>query len=233
MAPATGTAILVLVAFVLPGFVALRYRERTYVTQAEDTPFERLLNALYFSFLTYVAIVAAVLVLGLDGEDIGDFYSGDRGLESYAALAAAGLVVPLLIAEIARRWDGSSARRWVLSKAGVSAVHSTPSGWEHFFQQGKRAFVRVTLKDGRVVGGYFGSGSFAGYTAETPDLYLEQRWELNEDDWFLRSADATLGVYIRAEEIVSTEFYAASGSYEPTRTASGESEEDPPEREVH
>lgn len=59
MAPATGTAILLLVAFVLPGFVALRYGELTYRTKAEDTPFERLLNALYYSFLTYALIFAA------------------------------------------------------------------------------------------------------------------------------------------------------------------------------
>ena len=76
-------------------------------------------------------------------------------------------------------------------------------------QQGNLAFVRVTLRDGRVVGGYFGNRSFAGYTADTPDLYLEQRWELNDNDWFQKPADRTLGVYMRAEEIVSAEFYAS------------------------
>lgn len=115
----------------------------------------------------------------------------------------------MLIAEVARRWARWSWRQKLLDWANVSTVHGTPSGWEHFFQQGNLAFVRVTLKDGRVVGGYFGNRSFAGYTADTPDLYLEQRWELNDKDWFEKPADQSLGVYVRAEEIVSAEFYAS------------------------
>jgi hypothetical protein len=70
---------------------------------------------------------------------------------------------------------------------------------------------RATLKDGRVVGGFFGPTSFAGYTAETPDLYLEKRYQLNEKAWFDEPAPGTLGIYIRADEIVSVEFYEAGG----------------------
>jgi hypothetical protein len=209
VAPATGTAILVLVAFVLPGFVALRYRERTYVTTAEDTPFERLLNALYYSSLTYLALFGAAIALGYDAADVRAFYGGDKALSCYVGLGAAGFVSSLAIAELARQWNRSGARTWVLARAGIDAVHATPSGWEHFFQKGYRAFLRVTLKDGRVVAGYFGNRSFAGYTADTPDLYLEQRYQLNEQDWFDGAAPGTLGVYVRADEIVSVEFYEA------------------------
>lgn len=78
MAPATGTALLLLVVFVLPGFVALQYRERTYVTKPDDTPFERLLNALYFSFLTYLILFGIALLLGAAKDDIAEFYSGEK-----------------------------------------------------------------------------------------------------------------------------------------------------------
>jgi hypothetical protein len=44
MAPQTGTAVLVLVVFVLPGFVALRYAEQTYRTHADDSALERVLG---------------------------------------------------------------------------------------------------------------------------------------------------------------------------------------------
>ena len=71
------------------------------------------------------------------------------------------------------------------------------------------AYVRATLRDGRVVGGFFGARSFAGYTADTPDLYLQERYQLDDNDWFNEPATGTLGVYIRAEKIVSVEFYDA------------------------
>ena len=53
MAPETGTALLILAVFVLPGFVTLLLRERMFAVRGEDTPFERLLNALYYSALVY------------------------------------------------------------------------------------------------------------------------------------------------------------------------------------
>ena len=91
--------------------------------------------------------------------------------------------------------------------AGLTPAHTTPSGWEHFFLWDRTCFVRATLKDGRVVAGRYAERSFAGYTAETPDLYLEERWSLDEKDWFAGCVGGSLGVYIRADEIVSVEFY--------------------------
>lgn len=55
--------------------------------------------------------------------------------------------------------------------------------------------LRVTLEDGRVVGGYFGEKSLAGYTARTRDLIIEQRWIFNDDDWFERPAEGSLGLW--------------------------------------
>jgi len=208
MAPATGTALLVLAAFVLPGFVALKYRERTYVVKADDTPFERLLSALYYSFLSYLVLgIVAVAVFGVSTEDVSRLWHGHAKAGVYLLLAAGGVLIPVTLAELARWWDGSRVRRRVRLIADVNPAHTTPSGWEHFFLTDRTCFVRVTLNDGRVVAGRFGERSFAGYTAETPDLYLEQRWTLDDNDWFGKEVDGSLGVYIRAQEIVSVEFY--------------------------
>jgi hypothetical protein len=89
----------------------------------------------------------------------------------------------------------------------ISTAHSTPSGWDHFFGSDKVAFVRVTLDDQRVVGGYFGSDSLAAYSERSQDLFLEQRWELDEDSWFVRPAPASLGIWLPHDHIVSLEVY--------------------------
>lgn len=210
MAPQTGTAILVLVVFVLPGFVALRYAEQTYRTRPEEGVLDRLLSALYFSLLTYAVIaVGSALLLDADTRDVRDLWRGRKPYKSYLALAGAGIVIPLIIAELSRRWNRSRLRRWIMRQADIDPAHRTPSGWEHFFLQGRWAYLRATLKDGRVVGGFYGPNSFAGYTAEKPDLYLEERYQLNGEDWFDGPAPGTLGLYIRADEIVSVEFYEA------------------------
>jgi hypothetical protein len=208
MAPATGTALLILAAFVLPGFVALKYRERTYVVKADDTPFERLLSALYYSFLSYLVLgIVAVVVLGTATKDISRLWHGEMRASTYVALAAAGVVIPSVLAELARWWASSSIRSRIHLVAGLNSAHTTPSGWEHFFLRDRTCFARVTLSDGRVLAGRFGERSFAGYTAETPDLYLEERWVLDDEDWFAEPVRGSLGVYVRADEIVSVEFY--------------------------
>lgn len=213
MAPQTGTAILVLVVFVLPGFIALRYAEQTYRTRAEDSTLERVLTALYFSVLSYVVVAAgAMLLFDAERRDVRQLWHGQKPLATYLGLTVAGILMPIAIAELARRWTKTRRLRpWILRWLRISPVHRVPSGWEHFFERDRWAFVRATLKDGRVVGGFFGTNSFAGYTADTPDLYLEQRYELDDKDWFVNPAPGTLGVYVRADEIVSVEFYDAGG----------------------
>jgi hydrogenase-4 membrane subunit HyfE len=53
MAVDTGTAILILGVFVLPGFITLTLRERLYIVRGEEAPFERLLSALLYSAVIY------------------------------------------------------------------------------------------------------------------------------------------------------------------------------------
>ena len=172
MTPQTGTALLILAVFVLPGFVTLLLRERMFAVRGEDTQFERLLNALYYSALIYAIVFVAGALLGLDKTDIVGFY---RGKKSFGEdLEAAGLIalgLPLVVAVIGLRWRKSrTLRPFVLHIIGVSTSHSVSSGWNEAFGREGSAMLRVTLKDGRVVGGYFGQGSLAGYSEHAQDL---------------------------------------------------------------
>jgi hypothetical protein len=216
MSPATGTAILVLATFVLPGFVTLRFRERTYWIRGEDSPFERLLNALYYSSLIYLLVALAAWIAGRSVNDATTLYRGDASPGVYFGVAAAGLLVlPLAIAEIGRRWHKSSKLRpGLLKYLGIDRGHSVPSGWEQMFSasqgalEGSGLMLRVTLEDGRVVGGFFGRDSLAGYTAHTRDLFLEDRWSLDDDAWLVASVPGNRGLWISESQIRSIEVYA-------------------------
>jgi hypothetical protein len=60
---ATGTALLILVAFVLPGFVAVLLKERLYEVRSEELTFDRLLTTIYYSLLVYLLPALAVASL--------------------------------------------------------------------------------------------------------------------------------------------------------------------------
>jgi hypothetical protein len=216
MTPQTGTAVLVIAAFVLPGFITLLWRERTYAIRGQESAFERLLNALYYSSLIYGIGALAGWLLGFEKADITQLWKGDASFAAYVLLAVGGLfVLPLGIAEFGRRWNRSRRLRpWVLKSLRIDPGHSVPAGWEQMFAQspgaleGRGLLLRVTLDDGRIVGGFFGDDSLAGYTAHTRDLFIEERWSLDDDDWFEAPAEGSQGVWISDRQIESVEAYA-------------------------
>ncbi len=212
MAPATGAALLILGVFVLPGFVTLLLRERMFAVRGEDTPFERLLNALYYSALVYAMAVGVGLVLGLNTRDLVQSYHGEMLLwEDLLAAAVIVIVAPTLLAVVGLRWRKSRRLRpRVLGVTGISPSHSVASAWnEAFSREGnmEEMMIRATLKDGRVVGGYFKVGSLAGYSEHIQDLFVAERWSLDEQGWFEKRAESTEGVWLAQGEIASVEFY--------------------------
>jgi hypothetical protein len=210
MTPETGTALLILAVFVLPGFVTLLLRERMFAVRGEDTQFERLLNALYYSALIYAIVFAAGALAGVDKTDVVEFYRGEKSLaEDLAAGGIITLALPAAIATIGLWWRSSrKVRPGVLKFIGVSPSHSVSSGWNEAFSREGSPMLRVTLKDGRVVGGYFGDGSLAGYSEHAQDLFISERWSINpKNDWFTGVAEGTTGLWIAREEIASIEFY--------------------------
>lgn len=209
MAPETGTALLVLVGFVLPGFVALLIGERTHIVPVRNrTPFELLLIATYYSVVCWGIIALASWPFGLDRADLRRMYRE----ESLGKLAALGLlavlVMPALVATAARLWKRSEKLRpLVLKWLRVHEGHSIPTAWDELFGRRRPALVRAVLSDGRVIGGFYGSNSFPGYGEESQDLLLETRWALDDDHWFSAPAPGSHGVWLSAGSIVSLELY--------------------------
>jgi len=218
MAPATGTALLLLSAFVLPGFITLVVRESTYVVRDAVTPFERLLLSLSYSVRIYGIIALGAYIARLHARDVASFYHGRESLGDYILLGALTLLIlPVLLSEAGRLWSHSRRLRpAVLGVLRISPAHSTRSAWDHFFGSNAAALVRLTLDDERVVAGYFGEKSLAAYSEHTQDLFLEERWELDEDGWFTRPAPSSLGIWVPHKHVVSLEVYS------PTPPADGQ-----------
>jgi hypothetical protein len=212
MIPDTGTAILVLAIFVLPGFITLVFRERLYVVKGDDSPFERLLQALYNSALVYGIAIGGGLLFGLRKQNLVDLHKGTASLrDDFLVAIGLFLPLPLLLAVLGSMWNSSKRLRpALLGLVGSSDAHSVLSGWNELFTKQGGALLRVKLSDGRVVGGFYGEDSLAGNSHHTQDLYISQRWELDEDDWFVKPADWSLGFWLPRESIVSLEVYAST-----------------------
>jgi hypothetical protein len=158
-APATGTALLILVGFVLPGFVAVLLKERLYEVRGEETTFDRLLTTVYYSLLVYllpavtVGLLAAVGVL--ERSELEQFLRGDSPVWVTGLIAVLVLLVlPALAAVAAWSWMHSNPRRrfYALSDR-LNAEHRTQTSWDYPFNHEQDLLLVVELQDGNRVGG--------------------------------------------------------------------------------
>lgn len=214
MAPATGSALLILVVFVLPGFVAVLLKERIYEVRGEEATFDRLLTTVYYSLLVYIPVALVIGALSAFGaihrSDLTRFLDGDSPLWLTALVALVVLLVlPALEALGAWAWVKSNRRlRWQ-ERLGSNAVHRVPTSWDFAFDSEQAMLLVVTLRDGNRVAGYYGTRSHSGYGTRQRDLFLEERWDFNDDGSALaRRAPGNIGVWINAEDIVAVEHYS-------------------------
>jgi hypothetical protein len=217
--PTTASALLLLVAFVLPGFVAEAIAQRTRLQRSNRDSLERLLWALYYSSWVYLVLgVGASAIAFADGRNLtlGSLRSEGNGHHSVFAVTALGavvvLVIPFLVVVAGQVWRD----RWLKPVRGLTwkllgglPGHQTPTAWDHAFGLNEGWLVRVTMRDERVLGGRWVLPSFAAYSGHGGDLYLAQLWPLaGDDDWFLGAPmPNTKGVWLSGKDIVSIEFY--------------------------
>ena len=210
MPPTTGTALALIVFFVLPGAVTLLIAERTHILREKLDPFDRLLRTLYYSALTYVVVGIPLVVCGVRRSDLVRHVQADQSLtKPFVVAVVIVLVLPVAIATTGRFWAKSHRLRpWAFKILGIDSSHSVWSAWDHAFADITPRFCRVVLADGRVLGGLYSSTeSFAGYGQHAQDLLLSERWELDEDSWFVRRVEGTAGLWIPRDQIRTIEFY--------------------------
>lgn len=85
-------------------------------------------------------------------------------------------------------------------------VSNSKSAWDFHFTKREGAWIIVHLKDGRKVGGKFGSKSFAAPYPCKESIYLEELWNLDKDK-FISQVPRTNGILIISDDIFAIEFF--------------------------
>jgi hypothetical protein len=223
MTPATGTALLILMAFVLPGFVAVLLKERLYEVRGEESTFDRLLTTVYYSLLVYLLPTFTVVLLASAGalhrSDLERFGEGRAPLWLSGLIAIVVLLVlPMLAALAAWQWMNSASRRRLFaSNHLLNAEHRTPTSWDFAFNHEQDLLLVVQLKDGSRTAGYYGKRSHSGFGIGTRDLFLEEQWDIAVDDGSITRPPAgrrSVGIWIAADEIRLIEQYAMSDEHQ-------------------
>ncbi|MGX6446787.1 DUF6338 family protein [Patulibacter sp. S7RM1-6] len=183
MSPPTGTALILLVAFVLPGFVTVLLQERTFKRADAPSPFDRLLTSVYYSVWCYLLLAAAARIFGVDRAWIEALI--DRHMDDPADLVWRGALCALVpagvVATATHLWHESGAGKRVQTLFRVNARHQVPTAWDFYFGQRPAVYARVLLSNGKTIVGVYGTHSFAAYAKDGGDLYLQQVVHVEDD----------------------------------------------------
>jgi hypothetical protein len=216
MAPATGNALLILVVFILPGFVAVLLKERIYEVRGEESTFDRLLTTVYYSLFVYIPVALVVGLLSAFGvlhqNDVVDLVNGRAAIWLTALVALLVLLVlPAASALAASAWVRSNTRLGWQKRLRIRPVHRVPTSWDFAFDPEQDLLLVVNLRDGGRIAGYYGRRSHSGYGTKTRDLFLEERWDFNDQGTELEGpVRGSVGLWIGADDIVAVEHYALS-----------------------
>lgn len=196
-APSTVAQLALLVLVVLPGITYQFLREHWRgPVPGERNPGERVMRALAASVVLdaiYLITIGPCLTRvfrGIGGDGPSYFIREPR----LAGLLVLGLFVAAPAAAAA------GVTYWQRRKQRTVRFRPTPTAWDRVFQERGSCFVRLRLRDGVWIGGWYGTRSYATSYPHPAELYLESAWLMRPDGTFHRRIEETGGLYVRAAD---------------------------------
>lgn len=179
--------LILFLAFVIPGFISIKTYQLVFPGTERATS-DQLIDAVAYSSINYALLIFPIISI----ENISL-------KTSYPVLYYLFYIFVLLLAPIlwVITWKYLRTRDFFQR----NAPHPTAKPWDYVFSQRKPYWVKVILKDGKIIGGRYADKSFASSAPSEEQLYLEETWILNDKGAFERKKHGTAGIIILTNEI--------------------------------
>lgn len=208
MGPSSVTQLLLLLLFVVPGFVyqavRISVRGRLPLDIELSTRIVRAIVSSGIFALVYLVILGEHLIDAAQGRGFG--FEHPR-LGALLALLG-GIIIPAVLA-LFRVPDWDWLARLSARLPQITKYDPTPTAWDQAFQNIGECFIRVLNNDNRWIAGYYGPGSYATSYPEPHQLFLEKAFHVSDDGTIGEEIDATQGVFIDCTEIQLLQVVAA------------------------
>lgn len=181
------------VAFVIPGFISIKFYELICPGQQKESD-KLLIDAVAYSCINYALLGAFIYLVET---------SGVRFV--HPTLYVLFYVFVVLIAPVILAWLWFKIRSFDVFQKNLP--HPTKSPWDYVFSQRKWYWVIVTLNDGTKIFGKYAKNSFTSSYPEEPQIYLEECWVTNDSGGFERKRENSAGIILIAKDIQSIELF--------------------------
>lgn len=223
--PSTSTQLLILLLFVVPGFVYQGVRVNLRGRRPTDVDLStRLVGAIVWSAifgLTYLIIGGRTLVDAAGGT--GALIHHPR-LEAAIGLAG-GFVLPAVLA-LFRLSDDHTAWlreakicRWFTNRLSYDP---TPTAWDKAFQDRSPCFVRILTSQEKWIAGYYGENSYSSSFPEKHQLFLEYCYTVDADGRIGDPIPDSEGVVVACDSAISIELISLDSADQLTLESQAE-----------
>ena len=196
--PGSLSQILVLLVFIIPGFVLMRVKRVAYPT-AETSTASAVLDSLALSCVVY-ALASPLLYLSY----LYRWPVTRPVLFSTLSLLIL-LVVPCGLGGSYVWFTKTEKARWLREFLGFP--HPDPTAWDYHFRKGKAYWIWLTFKSGKVMAGLFGPNSFASSFPHKRDIYIEKLLRLDEHGRVVELIDGSAGALVMMEDLERIQFF--------------------------
>lgn len=196
--PTSFSQILILLVFIIPGFVLMRVKRVAYPT-AEDSTASTVLDSLALSCVVY-ALASPLLYLSyLYGWPV-------KRPVLFSTLALVILLaLPCGLGGLYLRFSKTDKARWLREFLGFP--NPDPTAWDYHFRKRKAYWVWLTFKSGKVMAGLFGPNSYASSFPHKRDLYIEKLLRLDENGDVVEWIEGSAGALVTMEDLERIQFF--------------------------
>lgn len=202
--PTTFEALLVLILFVLPGFILMRVITKAR-PHSETSDFRFIVSAILFG--TIVHAIFGWWTIDVYLSYTAETLSEDGFWSFYLWFVGVILVAPTIFGFVLGKLAEVAWIDNLLVMFGLSVSDRMPTAWDEVFGSGKGYWIIVELNDGRKLGGFYSTNSFVSASPNPRDIYIEQVWEVGEDDNFLYQIEPDEGIWIEGAQIRLLKFF--------------------------
>lgn len=175
------------VLFFVPGYISFKVW-RLLVPSEQKKPGDYLTEIVFYSCLNFAAMSWLIIIFSNKDTKIWIIY-----LSYIIVLFLTPIIWPVLLSKVRPYFK--------------DLLHSMPKSWDYFFSKREACWVLVHLKNGSLIGGYYGKDSFASRYPNIEDIYLQEVWKVDKNGKFGEKIERTKGLWIDKNEFTHLEFF--------------------------